>query len=201
VSARFEIRATPEAWQQAFVESWKTLPRPPETPGPSPDDHRGWWKELVRQSLQRAAGPSQPLPEDRFEALFQALYEHFEQPGVWHLTDPDLPDLLEGLRRRGLRLGVISNFDRRLHRILRDLGILPFFENLTISSRVGVEKPHPRIFEAARLALGSPPAEAILHVGDEPRADVEGATNAGWHARRFDPDQGGFQDLRALASQ
>ena len=51
-----------------------------------------------------------------------------------------------------------------------------------MSQRVGTIKPHPVIFASARAALGSPPADRILHVGDDWAADVVGAKRAGWRA-------------------
>jgi FMN phosphatase YigB (HAD superfamily) len=53
---------------------------------------------------------------------------------------------------------------------------------IVVSQRVGTIKPHRAIFEAARVAIGSPRPSAILHVGDDWRADVTGALDAGWHA-------------------
>ena len=53
---------------------------------------------------------------------------------------------------------------------------------IVVSQRVGSIKPQPAIFEVARAALGHPPPEAILHVGDDWAADVVGAKRAGWHA-------------------
>jgi FMN phosphatase YigB (HAD superfamily) len=49
-----------------------------------------------------------------------------------------------------------------------------------VSQRVGVIKPHPAMFAAGRRALGDPPPEAILHVGDDWAADIAGARAAGW---------------------
>jgi putative hydrolase of the HAD superfamily len=46
---------------------------------------------------------------------------------------------------------------------------------------VGVEKPHPRIFERALSDLEAEPAGA-LHVGDSLRQDVEGALAVGMEA-------------------
>jgi putative hydrolase of the HAD superfamily len=199
LAERFDLHAPPEAWREAFRQSWKTLPRPAETPGPSPDDHRHWWKNLVRRTLRLATGhPDGNLSEADFERYFRELYEHFEQPGVWHLTEPGLPELLRALRARGYRLVVVSNFDLRLHRILRDLKVADYFEHLIISSRVGVEKPAPRIFDTARQALGDPDPAVCLHVGDDPRADWQGARAAGWHAWEFDPQQHQLRQLRAL---
>jgi putative hydrolase of the HAD superfamily len=120
------------------------LPRPAETPGPSPDDHRHWWKKLVRQTLDLATGKAAgELSEDEFEQYFEELYDHFEQPGVWHLTEQGLPRLLADLRAGGYRLVVISNFDLRLRRIFRDLEIAQYFEHLVISSQVGIPAELP----------------------------------------------------------
>jgi putative hydrolase of the HAD superfamily len=51
-----------------------------------------------------------------------------------------------------------------------------------ISHRVGAIKPRPRIFEAAARALGVESGPAILHVGDDPGADIVGAHTVGWRA-------------------
>jgi FMN phosphatase YigB (HAD superfamily) len=53
---------------------------------------------------------------------------------------------------------------------------------IVVSQRVGTIKPHRAMFEAARTALGSPPSDRILHVGDDWAADVVGALDAGWRA-------------------
>jgi FMN phosphatase YigB (HAD superfamily) len=50
-----------------------------------------------------------------------------------------------------------------------------------LSSEVGWEKPHPRIFAAALALVGVPAAEA-LHVGDNYQQDVVGARQAGMYA-------------------
>ena len=47
-------------------------------------------------------------------------------------------------------------------------------------------KPHPAIFAAAQTALGDPPPDAILHVGDDWAADVVGAARAGWRMAYVD---------------
>ena len=57
---------------------------------------------------------------------------------------------------------------------------MPHLTAVTVSQRVGAIKPHPAIFAAARAALGGPPPDRILHVGDDWAADVVGARAAGW---------------------
>ena len=68
----------------------------------------------------------------------------------------------------------------------------PYFAAVVVSARVGAIKPDVAIFRTAEDALGmrGAPAGAILHVGDDRRADVAGARRAGWRAawlRRRNP--------------
>jgi putative hydrolase of the HAD superfamily len=89
--------------------------------------------------------------------------------------------MLEALRGRGLKLGLVSNaFDSGslLHRDLEQLGIAQRIDFAVFSSEVGKRKPHPEIFEHALDALGAAPAEAIF-VGDRLYEDVRGASELG----------------------
>jgi putative hydrolase of the HAD superfamily len=89
--------------------------------------------------------------------------------------------LLEALRERGLRLGVVSNaFDPGwlLHRDLDELGVGARLDFAVFSSEVGKRKPHPAIFQAALDALDVA-AEEALFVGDRLYEDVRGAGELG----------------------
>ncbi len=173
--AQFGIRLSPDALESAFRTAWKLTPAPPVTPGPRPDDDRGWWCELVQKTLELAG---ENLPAGQFHECFDALYEHFSMPGVWQLM-PHVEDVLSALHG-GFRLAVLSNFDKRLHRILHDLGVDQYFEHVLVSSQLGADKPAPEAFQRTLDILGSPPGQ-VLHVGDDPVADWQGARNAGLH--------------------
>ncbi|HYZ20078.1 MAG TPA: HAD family hydrolase [Gaiellaceae bacterium] len=89
--------------------------------------------------------------------------------------------LLESLRGRGLRLGVVSNaFDPGwlLHRDLEQLGIAERVDFAVFSSELGKRKPHPAIFERALEALGVHANEALF-VGDRLYEDIRGAGEVG----------------------
>jgi HAD superfamily hydrolase (TIGR01509 family) len=91
--------------------------------------------------------------------------------------------LLEALRDRGLKLGLVSNaFDppELLHRDLAQLGIAPRLDAAVFSSEVGRRKPDPLIFEVALQRLGASP-ERSLFVGDTLATDVAGADALGMH--------------------
>jgi putative hydrolase of the HAD superfamily len=82
------------------------------------------------------------------------------------------------LARLGIRLGVISNFDRRLYSVLDHLSVLQAFENIIISSEVGASKPAVRIFLEAARRFQVEPVE-MLHVGDDENLDEKAALAAG----------------------
>lgn len=113
----------------------------------------------------------------RDEGLPQAVYDEYLKPENWSLF-PDAPACLKGLKRRGFALGVISNWDATLEGLLRDMGYLPYFDEVISSAAVGCRKPHRAIFEIALERMGAS-AEDAVHVGDLPEADGEGASGAG----------------------
>jgi len=103
--------------------------------------------------------------------------------------------LLDALRERGLKVGLVSNAwdpDWLLREDLEAMGLTDRLDAAVFSSVVGKRKPHPEIFERA-LADVAVPAERALFVGDSRRADVGGAAALGmttvqafWF--RADPD-------------
>lgn len=132
---------------------------------------RQWWKDLVVRVFE-------PWGKfEKFDAYFAELFDYFAEPTAWALY-PEVTETLAALKKRGLILDVISNFDSRLVRILDGLGAGVHFDNIFVSSRIGYAKPDRRIFEAALRRHGLTPAQA-LHVGDSEIHDLDGARQAG----------------------
>ncbi len=106
--------------------------------------------------------------------------------------------LLETLRGRGLKVGLVSNaFDppALLHRDLEQLGVAQRLDVALFSSEVGRRKPDPAIFERALERLGVEPGRTLF-VGDTLATDVAGAAALGMHTCqavwfRADDDPGG----------
>ena len=113
----------------------------------------------------------------------------------------DVVPALAWLHQRGLRVGVISNWQCGLVHFCRELGVLSYLDFVLASAEIGCEKPDPRIFELAVRRHGIPPA-GILHVGDHPMEDVRGALAAGMQAallaRDDDAPPPGVPVLRSL---
>ena len=120
--------------------------------------------------------------------------------------------LLESLRARGLRLGLVSNaFDPRwlLDRDMERMGLSDRLDSFVFSSDVGVRKPHGEIFRRALDELGVA-AERAVFVGDRLYEDVRGARELGmttvqalWFradesARGAEPDYQAFTQLDVL---
>jgi len=189
----FGYHLDPARVQDAFRIAWKTLPPPPESCRPHPDDDRGWWRRLVAKTIDDAG-----YKIDRFDDYFTEVYETFARPGVWELFQ-GVPLVLTELSSLEIRLGVISNFDRRLYEVLLHLGVRDAFEHVIISSEVGAQKPAARIFlEAARrFDVG---VHEILHVGDDPELDFGGARAAGLHALLVDHETAGLSGLIELVA-
>jgi len=162
------------------------------------NDTRAGWEELVDEVFRGLA--AQP-PSATF---FPKLYERFAQPAAWRVFDDVLP-ALDALASRGIKLGVISNWDERLRELLRRLRLHDYFEAVIISCEVGFAKPSPVIFEQAALKLGLSPA-SVLHVGDSLELDVRGAESAGFQAlqlrrQREEPGRGGLKNLGELMAR
>ena len=92
--------------------------------------------------------------------------------------------LWEGLRERGLRVGVLSNtiWPGEYHRSVfeRD-GVLDLIDAQVYSSEIAWTKPHAEAFRAAADAVGVRPQEAV-YVGDRLFEDVHGSQAAGMRA-------------------
>jgi putative hydrolase of the HAD superfamily len=114
---------------------------------------------------------------DDAEELARRVYDEFGREDRWRPYDDVVPALVR-LKENGMRLGVISNWDGRLVRILDGLGLGELLDTVISSADVGLRKPDPRIFELACERVGVTPADSV-HVGDHHYADILGATAAG----------------------
>jgi putative hydrolase of the HAD superfamily len=131
---------------------------------------RRWWGERIVETFNAIGAPSPAA------ALQHALFDHFADAALWQVY-PDVEEQLRQWRQAGLKLAVVSNFDRRLHGLLAELGLLELLDAVIVSSEAGAAKPDPRPFQLAltQLQLG---AHEAWHIGDSPE-DVAGARAAG----------------------
>lgn len=120
------------------------------------------------QDLFGAAGHAESLADDALEVFFSARNRV-------EFYDDVRPSLIR-LRSR-YRLFALSNGNADLQRC----GIADLFAGHITASAAGAAKPDPRIY-AALLEMAGVEAAQVLHIGDDPLADVVGATQAGMQA-------------------
>jgi putative hydrolase of the HAD superfamily len=156
IAAHFRETYLPFLWQPGAVEEI-------EYPG------------LVRELLGHFGIEVADEELDRFLEAEHAAWQPARQLAA------NTHALLDSLRARGLKLGLVSNaFDppSLLHRDLAQLGIADRLDVAVFSSELGLRKPHPAIFRAALDRLGVDPKNALF-VGDALFQDVRGASELG----------------------
>ena len=139
---------------------------------------REWWRMRVAETFA-ALGSF----ED-FDAYFDALFAYFADPIHW-IADIEAARMLLRLKQSGIKLGVISNFDYRLYRILDGLDLTRHFDTITISSEAGYAKPRREVFEFALSRAGLNASDA-MHIGDSEHLDFTPAAAAGMAAVLID---------------
>jgi putative hydrolase of the HAD superfamily len=162
-----------EPLERAFLQAYREAP-PLAFPGTATihleQAERHWWQQRIAATFAGVGVPQLPM------GLAADLFDRFAGPEPWGVY-PEVPDALARWRDRGLRLVVVSNFDRRLHRLLQRLGLGEALEAVVVSSEVGAAKPDPAPLLRALDLLGLP-AAAVWHIGDSD-ADEAAAAAAG----------------------
>jgi putative hydrolase of the HAD superfamily len=135
-----------------------------------------YWGEYLKALVERLG-----VPEPERLPMMQRVAEGFRDITLWSLVLPETPPFLEALRAQGYFLGVISNSIGTMEQQLERLGLGRHFDTILDSALVGVEKPHPEIFQIALSRVppcGIAPAETLF-VGDTNATDMGGAQLAG----------------------
>ncbi|MCG8588339.1 MAG: HAD family hydrolase [Proteobacteria bacterium] len=135
-------------------------------------DHGGYNPRRAHDVIARLAWIDPPAA-----AEVAAHWERASSEAV--VARRGLGEMLAGLSRQGLTLGVVTNgpSDGQRRKLAR-LETADAWDAIVISEEVGFEKPDPRIFEAALRQLGAP-AAATWFVGDHPENDIAGAEACG----------------------
>ena len=152
----------------------------------SMEAHRRVWTDLFARLDRVVPG------------LSRALYERVMDPHSW-VPFADTRAALEAVRRRGLKVGVVSNVPADLRPVFAKHGLDGLVDSYTHSYEVGAEKPDPAIFLAATKSLGVKPGETLM-VGDH--VVDAGAERAGMRVfilpTEFDGDVRGLNRVVAL---
>lgn len=170
------------------------------------------------QRIRAHAKPAVASREAKYDAFLAALGVHdpqlriegrrvLAQEAAEIALFPAVADTLRILKARGFKLGVITNTatpGREKRQWLEHSGIDVRFDSFVASCDVGVDKPHPRIYELALAECGVAPG-ASLFVGHDP-IELAGARRVGMRTVAFaaaidaaaDESITGFGDLLDL---
>jgi len=123
----------------------------------SEEAHRREWVRLWADADEVAPG------------LAERMWAHERDPANWRLY-PDVVEVLDGLRRRQIPVGIVSDTGWDWAEVLDRCGLRERFSTMVMSFQWGVIKPAPVLFEEACRALATAPAETLM-VGDNHVAD------------------------------
>jgi len=162
---RFGLKLDPARYADARAKAIEGIKRHPEL-----EHDEEIWVAFTERIIRNMGGEADSA-YDCAVAMTKA-WEHAEH---FELYEDALP-VLEELRRRGLKLGLVSNTGRDLDEFVahHQLDV----DAVLGSGAFGRTKPHPTIFRAVLERLQVEPGEAAM-VGDSPEDDIEGARAAG----------------------
>jgi putative hydrolase of the HAD superfamily len=186
---RYGLELDPDRYGAARVAALAEVKRHPEL-----DHDEEIWVLFTERIIQGMGGTG-----DTYGAAVE-MERRWSQSVHFELYDDALP-VLDSLRDRGLKIGLLSNSSRDLEEFVSHHGLSA---DAVLTSHVhGKTKPHGTIFRAILERLAVAPGDAVM-VGDTIEDDVEGAIAVGMRALlldregRFPAYSGRLDDLREL---
>lgn len=131
------------------------------------------WRDYFRVLLSHVGAPVALL-----EPAIDVLWEAHQRHGLWTVAIPGSVEAVREIKRRGFKVGVVSNAEGRVEQDLGAAGYAGLLDTVVDSHHVGVEKPDPAIFRIALERVGGAAEESVF-LGDVPAVDVAGARAAG----------------------
>lgn len=142
--------------------------------------------EQLKRQFYSTLLPVIGVEENHLESAIDLALELAKAEMLWRIADEATAQALAELKKRGLRLAVVSNSDGRIEFAFHQAGLFDHFEFFIDSFLVGVEKPDPRIFQIA-LERAQVAAHETIYLGDLYSVDVVGARGAELTPVLYDP--------------
>jgi putative hydrolase of the HAD superfamily len=180
----------PETQQAAFSRLTQLLGN--QTPGES------YWEELTRRQKAYSCWAQQnrtqlseveiwtqwicpDVPRKQIEPVAAELMLAWGERKGRVIPKPGAGETIRTLKKRGYRLGVISNSSSTLDipRSLELFGWKEYFEVVVLSSELKIRKPSPEPFLEAALRLDLLPARCA-YIGNRIMKDIAGCQHAGF---------------------
>ena len=128
-----------------------------------------------------------PQMVSKIECVAVDLYKLYSTTKPYAIY-PDAKQFLTDIESKrecsNLKVGVISNYDKRIVGIVEELQLSTYVDFITYSEESQSSKPQKQIFENGikKSGLTNLKGEEILHIGDDFKKDYLGAKNLGWNA-------------------
>lgn len=121
------------------------------------------------------------------EKIVLRLLGMMQQAKMGLVLFDDVIAALDGVKKRGFKLGLISNIEQNMNETLDKLGLSKKLDIIVTSQEAGFMKPKPEIFRYALDKAGVKPDEAV-YVGDQYQVDIVGAKGVGMQGILLDRD-------------
>jgi len=92
--------------------------------------------------------------------------------------DPDIIPMLKALRKKGIKVGLITNCYFEERDAIKNCDMYEFFDALCMSCEIGIKKPDLRVYEMCAEKLGVNTKEC-LYVGDGGSNELQAARAVG----------------------
>uniref|UniRef100_D3TNS2 Putative hydrolase n=1 Tax=Glossina morsitans morsitans TaxID=37546 RepID=D3TNS2_GLOMM len=162
--------------EQCFKDEFKTMAKLyPNYGRYSQLSWYDWWAQLVER-IFHCVKPN--IDEKKLKQISGTLIKIYRTNECWIHIDGN-KELLSRVRQANKHVGVISNSDPSLHKVLKEMEILDKFDFVLTSYEAGYQKPDRSIYDIPLEKYGVKADEA-LHIGNTYDLDYIGARNAGW---------------------
>ncbi|MDL2252865.1 YjjG family noncanonical pyrimidine nucleotidase [Ruminococcaceae bacterium OttesenSCG-928-I18] len=141
------------------------------------------WDKLERGEIKK-----DKLVLQRFVQLLEELgaegdpvklnNEYMKDLSAAAMPFPGAAELLEELAEFATLAAITNGISKVQMNRLEKSGLLPYFDEVFVSEKLGVTKPSPKFFDAALRKLGVKNKEKVLVIGDSLAADIKGGNNA-----------------------
>ncbi|MBN2141941.1 HAD family hydrolase [Candidatus Woesearchaeota archaeon] len=114
-------------------------------------------------------------------------------------------DVMQSLKKKGLKIGLISNTNPTIHRVIEKYNLGDLFDTQVLSYKEGILKTDPKMFDMTVKSLGLKKDDVVM-IGDSMQTDMLGAREAGLRAilvdrmnkRDYHPKVRNLRELQAM---
>jgi len=181
-AARHGVDVKFKTIERSFFNQWGAMNREfPNFGSTSGMSSMVWWVSLVKGTFTDVLGDQ--LDEKTAGRIASELYSYYHSPKPYMVLEDGL-ESLQKIKEMKIKIGVISNFDNRLHDIIPAVGLSKLVDYVVTSEDAKSSKPDPQIFDfaAKKSKISDLQPSEVLHIGDDLDKDYFGARNVGWNS-------------------